>query len=91
MTSTGFGVDGVSWTEINSWCQLVKRLLLPHEAVALKRMSDEYAHSFNEAKSPDCPPPFVSDDEIQKKKASDALKAILDSMVQNQKSQKKKK
>lgn len=90
MCSNGFGVDGVSWTEIDSWSRLSQRRLTQFEAKALHVLSSEYAMSFEAGKEKSCPPPYQPDTDEARKVVSDTLKTILNSMIAKQKQQKKK-
>lgn len=87
---TGFGLNGLSWGEIESWSKLAQKQLTPTESRTLYILSHTYANAFESAKSENAPPPFVPDDEENRKHVSMSLKAILDAMIVKQKSKKDK-
>ena len=47
-TGTGFGMTGISWSELAQWATVMHVTLTPFEAEALHLMSQHYASEFNE-------------------------------------------
>lgn len=84
MRTNGFGTTGISWTELQSWCDLTNHKIDHVEAELLYNLSQEYASQFSASTDVSCPPPYSPDIEVERKTVSDQLKAMLDAMVARQ-------
>ena len=81
---TGFGLAGVSWTELRSWAIMTGLAINPWQADALHAMSAGYAGEFNRAGNVQHgPPPWEppARQEVRKNKVADALRAGFRGMM----------
>lgn len=58
--SNGYGVEGLKWTEIQSWLALTGLFLCPWEILLIKQLSDDFASEYNKSNGKVTPPPFTS-------------------------------
>ena len=57
--SNGYGMEGLKWSEIDSWLSRTGLFLYPWQVILIKEMSEVYASEFNKSNGVDCPPPYM--------------------------------
>lgn len=70
------GAVPLTWSEIKAYCELTGVKLDAWEVSVIMRLSRAYVSMLSEAKSPDCAPPYITDEYLDKRKkaAEDAAK-----------------
>ena len=58
--SNGYGVEGLKWSEINSWLTLTGLFLCPWEITLIKELSEEFASEFNNSNGKAAPAPYTA-------------------------------
>lgn len=58
--SNGYGVEGLKWSEINSWLTLTGLFLCPWEIALIKELSEEFASEFNNSNGKAAPAPYTA-------------------------------
>lgn len=79
----GMGAGSVSWRDIAAWQDCTGILLEPWQAKLIRQLSSDYLNMSREAEKPECPAPWLSDEEIEAnrdavgRKVSNAFKAYM--------------
>lgn len=68
-SSNGFGVNAISWAEINSWSQAMGDTNYWLNGV-IRLMSECYIHELNEGKNPSRPSPIANEIDTNEKRKS---------------------
>ena len=73
----GMGLSPVPFFEIDAWSRMTCTLLTPWEAQALRMLSTEYVGSMNDAKKPNCPPPWTPRVGFDREAVASGMKGML--------------
>lgn len=81
--SNGYGVEGLKWSEIQSWLQLTGLFLCPWEVSLIKELSNAFASEFNNSNGKDVPPPYTALPKVlpTKEELNAKFSSIFNSMV----------
>ena len=81
--SNGYGMEGLKWSEIQSWLALTGLFLCPWEIILIKELSDVFASEFNKSNGKECAPPYqtiVKEALPTKEELNDKFARIFNSM-----------
>lgn len=81
--STGMGPAIIGWRDLQAWQELVGIDLEPWEARLLRKLSSAYLSQSLKSEKPDCPAPYVSQQQIDReavaRRVGNAFRALMQS------------
>lgn len=81
--STGMGPAIIGWRDLQAWQEMVGIDLEPWEARMLRKLSSAYLSQSLKSEKPDCPAPYVSQQQIDReavsRKVGNAFLALMQS------------
>ena len=70
------GICGMTWADVNAWCQVKQVELTPWESHAIMEMSRAYVAAVNEYRDKPVPPPYTAGEVNREKVAADVRQAL---------------
>lgn len=80
VVSNGMGLSAISWRELQAWEHGTGIELQPWESRLIRMLSAEYVSTSRKATEPDCPPPWVGEEDLPRWKALQTARNVREQM-----------